>query len=500
MLTLVVILPFFPIIWVVNEMVRYSYHVGVNAQVENALGQGVAFSRTLYQLYKQQLIDSAQHLASMSEPVNSLPTVSDVWHPQLLQYRNVDLTITKQIEDGLPPPYQPQRHHFEELTAQHTTAMIFADRTENSFIAVAYNPLNKHYVALCAELDSSFLAASTQNLQVYQLYRTLALSPSLVPKQFLLAFAAFSLLIIAGALGTAFWLSRRISAPISDLVKGTEAVGKGNLHYRIPKHSNDELGELVEHFNQMSSQLQIYQERTIFLEKMAAWQEIARRLAHEIKNPLTPIQLTIQEMVDRYNGDDREYQQLLTECYHIINEEIEQLRKLVREFSDFGRLPPPNFRPLQLNQLVREVCKIYAHHPLKCQLTEALPETLLDEDSIKRMLVNLIENAIQADKTGGEVLIQTKLNGNFIELVVADNGTGIPMNLLDKIFDPYFTTREDGTGLGLTIVRQIVETHNGNIQVESKQNTGTRFTIRLPVAGSMSSNKSASPQQAEPKQ
>nr|NIR49760.1 HAMP domain-containing protein [candidate division KSB1 bacterium]NIT72093.1 HAMP domain-containing protein [candidate division KSB1 bacterium]NIX71773.1 HAMP domain-containing protein [candidate division KSB1 bacterium] len=152
---------------------------------------------------------------------------------------------------------------------------------------------------------------------------------------------SISLVVILITVALAIWISRRVTQPLGELVKGTQELGRGNLDYRIKQQSQDEVGELVQHFNRMTEELKAYQEKTIYLEKMAAWQEIARRLAHEIKNPLTPIQLTAQEMVDQYRGDD-DYAHLLKECSQIINEEVENLRRLVSEFSEFGRLPELN--------------------------------------------------------------------------------------------------------------------------------------------------------------
>ena len=478
LLLAVVVLPFVPIVWLVNDLVHHSYNVGVNPQVAAALESGVGYSRELYQQYKQQLATQLSALkidpASPKIPENSSPwrfTSVQIFDENLVQRSAV-------LRDSAAIP-AIDASHFAQLRESESPQLMFTDREANAFIAMEKR--GRQFVALTAALDESFLEKSGQSLQIYQLYRTLSLSPAFIPTRFLLAFLLLSAVIIAGTVGVAYWLSRRISEPIADLVKGTQEIGRGNLDYQIPQRSTDELGELVQYFNRMTGELKDYQQRTIYLEKMAAWQEIARRLAHEIKNPLTPIQLTIQEMVDQYDGSDPEYAQLLRECHGIIGEEIENLRRLVREFSDFGRMPEPNFSETNLNLLISDVVKLYPHHSILLDLSPEIPPLQLDEDRIRRVLINLVENAIQADATENPVEISTAKTVDFIELIVRDHGSGIPEKLREKIFEPYFTTKKSGVGLGLAITRKMIEEHGGEIRVASEPGTGTAFTIRLPI-------------------
>ncbi|MCB0291339.1 MAG: HAMP domain-containing protein, partial [Calditrichaeota bacterium] len=279
--------------------------------------------------------------------------------------------------------------------------------------------------------------------------------------------------------GIAVWLSRRITRPLGALATGTEELGRGNLDYRIAAQGRDEIGELVRHFNRMAGQLQEFQEKTIYLERMAAWQEIARRLAHEIKNPLTPIQLTIQEMVDQYRGEDADYAQLLRECHGIIHEEIENLRRLVREFSDFGRLPELHIQPGDLHQLIREVRALYPKQEIELELAENLPPLPIDEDRIRRVLINLIENALQADPGHHPITIRTRRREGRVEVEVEDRGSGMSAEVAEKIFQPYFTTKKKGVGLGLAITRKMVEEHGGRIAVHSTPGEGSRFVFEL---------------------
>jgi len=214
---------------------------------------------------------------------------------------------------------------------------------------------------------------------------------------------------------------------------------------------------------------------------MAAWREIARVLAHEIKNPLTPIQLLVQQIQDAYRGDDENYRATLRESSGIINEEIDKLRRLVREFSDFARLPELQPAPAQLNALVLEVTRLYTRRVLKLELDQSLPMAAFDWEAMRRVLLNLIENALQSSPQT-EVTIQTRHAADQVEIIVADTGPGIPAENLPRIFEPYFSTKKSGMGLGLAIVKQIVTEHGGAVTVTSSVGRGTCFQLLLPCA------------------
>ncbi len=478
----IALLPLAPIIWLVNDMVHQSYQIGVNPQVESALKSGVAYSRELYRQNKTLLSETLAEIpVNVAQP--QLPDDSENWRFLSLQiYDSKGNLLTQKKRDSVAAALL-NASHFSQLAETAGQKIVFSDRAANRFIALEMRRQNgrKIFVALIAALDENFLKNSQHSLDVYQLYRTLALSPASIPRKFLYAFLLLSALLVLATVGIAIRLSRRLTQPIGELVKGTQEVGRGNLDYRVAAQSSDEIGELVRHFNRMAGELKDFQEKTIYLEKMAAWQEIARRLAHEIKNPLTPIQLTIQEMVDQYDGSDNDYQQLLQECHTIINEEIENLRRLVREFSDFGRMPELKLTKGNLPPVIEDVRKLYPHREIALNIENDLPPLKFDEDRIRRVLINLIENGIQADPTGQPILISARKSGDFVEITVQDSGGGISSDLQQKIFQPYMTTKKQGVGLGLAITRKIVEEHDGTIRVSSEPGKGSVFTVRLPV-------------------
>jgi two-component system nitrogen regulation sensor histidine kinase NtrY len=219
-------------------------------------------------------------------------------------------------------------------------------------------------------------------------------------------------------------------------------------------------------------------------QRLAAWREVAQRIAHEIKNPLTPIQLSAQRLRRRLSGRLPDDGGLLEECTATIIGEVEGLRRLVDEFSRFARMPRFMPRPTDLQRLVESVIGLYGEtHPTVRLHGEPAGELLTieaDGDQLKRALLNLVDNAVEAGAT--EVVIATGWDGGeYVRVVITDNGPGIPADLHDRVFLPYFSTKTTGMGLGLPIVHQIVSDHGGRIRVEDHAPRGTRFSIELPI-------------------
>jgi two-component system nitrogen regulation sensor histidine kinase NtrY len=221
-------------------------------------------------------------------------------------------------------------------------------------------------------------------------------------------------------------------------------------------------------------------------QKVAAWREVARRLAHEIKNPLTPIQLSAERLRRHFGAAPPATQALVAECTSTIVAEVDSLKGLVDEFSQFARMPAPRAVPVDLHVLLDDTLTLYnglfSHVRIDPRYDPALPLVRVDPDQIKRVLVNLIDNAIEATSRSGTITIETQHDpsNNLARLVLADNGPGIPPADRDKLFMPYYSTKKRGSGLGLAIVRRIVAEHGGTIEVGENTPTGARFTIELP--------------------
>jgi two-component system nitrogen regulation sensor histidine kinase NtrY len=221
-------------------------------------------------------------------------------------------------------------------------------------------------------------------------------------------------------------------------------------------------------------------------QKVAAWREVARRLAHEIKNPLTPIQLSAERLRRHFAGAAPQARALVDECTQTIVGEVESLKGLVDEFSQFARMPSPRTVPTDLAQLITDTVALYngifTDVRIDQRFCPGLPLVRLDPEQIRRVIINLVDNAIEAMERRGAIVVETQLDAanNLVRVVVADNGPGIPAAERDKLFLPYYSTKRRGSGLGLAIVRRIIAEHGGSIDVGDNTPRGTRFTIELP--------------------
>ena len=294
-------------------------------------------------------------------------------------------------------------------------------------------------------------------------------------------------LVIILAVIMAFFLSRKFTDPIAELVVATHEIAHGNIAVHLKQIRKDEIGELIEAFNKMSHDLVENRQKLINAERIAAWQGIARRLAHEIKNPLTPIQLSIQHLKDEYEKNSQSFGQTFMECTDTIIQEVNGIRTMLQEFSEFARMPSPAFQILDIGPIIKDLISFYstARSTTRFKLTlENEPIIVqVDSEKIRRCLINLIENGIDAMKKTTEKMIHISVkqnDQNQIMIRVQDTGEGISKENLARIFQPYFTTKENGTGLGLAIVDRIIQDHDGKISVESEEGNGATFIITLP--------------------
>ncbi len=299
-----------------------------------------------------------------------------------------------------------------------------------------------------------------------------------------LAVGALVLVVLVGLL-----VARRTARDLESLVEGSLAAARGDLDHRVPVRSTDEVGAVAAAFNFMMEDLRTSKDRLVIAERIAAWQEIARRLAHEIKNPLTPIQMAMDTLRKTWKKQHPEFAEILEESTTTVLQEADRLKHIVSEFSDFARMPKPEFQRVDLNEIVRSVTALYVggEAPVEVKLADSLPELDADRDQLNQVVLNLVENARDAisKKSSGKIIVSTKMGdaNDRAMLVVEDNGPGVPPDLKDKVFAPYFTTKhaKGGTGLGLAIVHRIVSDHGGRIIVADVKGGGARFSIELPL-------------------
>ena len=293
-----------------------------------------------------------------------------------------------------------------------------------------------------------------------------------------------AILIIFAAIWLGFHLAREITTPIEYLVEGTHAVAQGNLDVQIDYQGKDELAMLVHSFNKMTRDLKESATQLARAQRVAAWREVARRIAHEIKNPLTPIKLSAQRLRRKYIASK---DPVFDECTKMIITEVDELKRLVNEFSNFSKLPEADPKSCHLEDIVTEVLSLYqeAHKKITFQydVVGKLPIMLLDRAQIKRVFINLLDNAVASIIGRGKISITLRYNAalQFSVIEVDDSGSGISDDVKARLFEPYFSTKKEGTGLGLAIVRKIIADHQGYIRAAKNYPKGTKMIIELPV-------------------
>jgi len=295
------------------------------------------------------------------------------------------------------------------------------------------------------------------------------------------------------------WFAARVTRPVVSLAEAARRVAAGDLGAKVEVESSDELGELAAAFNRMTEDLVQQKDRTLQAERVAAWRELARRLAHELKNPLFPLQVTVENLMRAKQKSPEMFEEVFHEGTATLLAEINNLKTIIGRFSEFSKMPQPQRRPTQVNDVVRSVLRVF-HAQLRdsdrvtdrvtdkeknkiavrIELAEALPEISADPDLLHRALQNLVLNAIDAMPQGGELAIRTRTLDDRIELSVSDTGSGLTQEECGRLFTPYYTTKQHGTGLGLAIVQSVVSDHGGKISVQSTKEKGTTFRIELP--------------------
>jgi nitrogen fixation/metabolism regulation signal transduction histidine kinase len=341
-------------------------------------------------------------------------------------------------------------------------------------------------VVLVFAADESLLAWHEELGRTLDKVRRIDSVRAELPRGYRLAFLFLVGGVVVVAVASGVLLARRYTRRIADLVSGTRKVADGDLGARVGIGGRDELGELAGAFNRMVEDIENDREQILYLQRIGAWQDVARRLAHEIKNPLTPIQLAVQQLVSSYDGSDPRHKKMLADAAEIVGEEIASLRRLVDAFSALGRLPPAEPKPLDLAVVADDLGK---DPGLAAHLETAAPTDTVtvagDRMLLRRLLANLVENGIQAGGGGAVRLAwEVKDGERFARVTVDDAGPGVPAADRERIFEPYVTSKETGTGLGLAIAKKIAFDHGGDLELaeEASPLGGARFVLTVPLA------------------
>ena len=296
------------------------------------------------------------------------------------------------------------------------------------------------------------------------------------------------------------WAAAKVTRPVEQLADAAREVASGNWNTQVEVASSDELGELAQSFNRMTLELTEQREKLVQTERVAAWRELARRLAHELKNPLFPLQLTVENLIRAREQSPAMFEEILKESSATLLAEIANLKTIISRFSEFSKMPQPQFQRVQVNDVVQNVVRLFQAQlqsserpPIQCDLDldARLTPVAADPDLLHRAISNLVLNAMDAMPKGGTLTLRTRQNSDRVTLEVSDTGSGLTPEECERLFTPYYTSKAHGTGLGLAIVQSVVTDHDGRISVQSQPGEGTTFSIELP--GNLDKLRTAEP-------
>jgi len=467
---LVALLPTLPLSLVVRDLLARRFGPAIADPLETALASGLAESRAHLQELRDLLARRAAAVAA--EPDAPAVVLLDLLgRPEPADVLEVFLARRPDLaaEAGALPRAEDE-------------PVATPERLGDVLATVAARPGGGTVVVL-QRLPEGMVARARDLTDGLGLLRAVRGEEGRVVLSFVGPFLlVYGLLIVVALVAGLLW-SRQMTRPLERLVGATRRVAAGDLEFRVEAGGPGEVGELVRSFDAMIGRLAEQRRDLARLERAAAWRGMARTLAHEVKNPLTPILLAVHQVRDNYRGDDPRYRALVDECAEIVGEEVENLRRLVKDFGEFAKLPRPEPREGDLADLARDLGQLYGDR-LVTEGADAPLAGWFDPDALRRALVNLIDNGLTACREAGvpeRVTLRLAAADGGARLEVADRGAGIPPGHLDRIFEPDFTTKGDGMGLGLAVVQGIVAGHGGAVRVASTPGEGAVFTITLPL-------------------
>ncbi len=293
-------------------------------------------------------------------------------------------------------------------------------------------------------------------------------------------FGIYSFAVIIIIIISTFF-ANQISQPIQKLTKATDAVSKGDLSIKINHNERGELKDLLNGFNQMTSELKKNQIELAEMEREAAWKEMAKQVAHEIKNPLTPMKLALQQLIISYKDKSKDFDKLFEKVSATVLNQIDNLNQIASEFSRFAKMPSLKLETIDLLAILNDTVNMFIHEKTAINVSTNLPDAFIEADlsQLRRVFINLIRNAMQADAT--QIMVNLSKQENIYVLLFTDNGTGIKDSEKDKIFDEHFTTKNQGMGLGLSLAKRFMTSVNGEINLKNSVPGESTFELKFPA-------------------
>ena len=396
------------------------------------------------------------------------------------------------ISDVIDPNVEliiPTEKNFNDALEGKT--VIVSNNLENkTTVMIKLSSLVDTYLYISRDIDPAILRYLNETEQAVSFYYSVENSQTGIKITFAIIYIIVVTLLLFLSTALAITFARRLTLPIVNLISASEDISKGNLSAKVPETEVDEEFKMLnKNFNSMIERLQQQQEKLLTAERYTAWETVARKLAHEIKNPLTPIQLSIDRMRERYSKKISEGSDEFERYLQTINRQIKDIEKLVNEFSSFARMPRPIMKPIDVNKLILrsfELAKMSSKNKMNLKNENQVSKIKGDEEQLNRVFINLLKNSEEAlnEKQSkiqdfkGKINVEITSNNYYIVVRISDNGSGI--SDIKKAMNPYYTTKLKGTGLGLPIVNKIINEHSGDLSIMNNDNKdGLTITIKL---------------------
>ncbi|MBN1558999.1 HAMP domain-containing protein [candidate division KSB1 bacterium] len=477
---LFVIIPLAPLALFLGQMVIKGSQTLMIPGVEDALTLSLDLLRSQLDERGRRFIQSHPQTAALDADILQKEAVSYV-----AEFCQHDSLFLLQQFIAATPALALHRDHLQEISATHMDQLLQNGNTlaEHGLdLFESYAQMDSIVVVVGFQIPDNMVNAKNRLAAAWRNVRTLGLLRQKMVEENVVWFIIIIFILIVAIVSVllARLISAGMSGPIRALSEGMRKIGAGDLSARVQAKARDELAYLIESFNRMAQELQASRENLARAERAAAWRDIARQISHEIKNPLTPIEFSIYRLESSLPAQNVDF----IESLKIIKEEIAAIRRIADTFSRFAKMPHAAFKVQSLGEIVRTSVELFQNDAsdIKIDFHTApdLPDIPLDEQQIRSVMHNLIKNAIEASAAGGSVSVGVDADdrgAHGVKVTVSDHGCGMDEQTLRRIFDPYFTTKEQGSGIGLFLAQRIIADHNGQISVTSEPGKGTTFTL-----------------------
>ncbi|WP_061207337.1 LIC_11548 family sensor histidine kinase [Leptospira borgpetersenii] len=503
----VALLPLLPILFLSSNVTGKLYERFYGIDIEEALLSGETLILNEEKPKKKLLVEKTRLLESFLriQPLNLESLVAGASKLNLIQSDEFYVGIyenEKPILENRVLKYKPLEKNFKSFSKNSSWREFSSYRPDYCmyFIRVPFPAGNYN-------LQTGIRIHKEKERNVYSVistrrnYDRADLTKEKLPYRIRLTFSIITVSIFLLAIYFSLLFARKISRPIIELANATQKISMGDTDINLEIREAGEIGALIDSFNQMVKDLKSKDEELMQSQRIAAWKEVAQRMAHEIKNPLTPIQLSAERIRRKMKSENKEqFYEIVSTGTDTIIKQVRVLEHLVNEFSDFARMPTPKLINQNLEPIILEAVKLFEHTPqikITTSISKGFPQLFLDQKVILRILTNLIKNSMEAIERKREkeelsdymglILISASMTRKIMRRVavisIEDNGIGISAELKQKVFEPYYSTKNSNTsGIGLAIVQKSVIDHNGHISVDSSRMGGCRFQVELPVS------------------